>query len=516
MLMKILVAEDEPAIRQGIISLLGNLGLAVEITGAAEDGMEALELMEATKPDVLITDIRMPGMSGIELIRKARKLYPDTEYVILSGYSEFEYAKQAIKYGVQDYILKPPRKEEVGSALEKIYTRLENTKKAGKRQLVYDYLVNGVQTDSGVLEMEGCCYYLILFCIGPFTNRTENLIQVGISGFSSKELQDQLCQGLREGEDCLVFDMKQQNEKLILLSVKRQEINPIQRAVLKLSAYEKKFSMPVHAILSDQMDHIGLLPGTYAKMHRSLARQVLIGKSDVVFLEKESNQEKELGIDESEKCQIASLLEQGDGEGLCSLFGFLCSKWKKKRIPQVSCEFSVKYILMEIYQRNPVLETETAIEELFYRAEEVIGKAMTFDQFEDGIRDLLQEIFGRIMEGKANKKIEDVVELLKQHICQHYNSNLSLEEFAGQFGYNPTYLSNQFTSQQHISPSRLLTNIRLEKGKELLLSTDYLLKDIAEMTGFHDVSYFSRFFKDNVGMSPKQYREAAGRARKAR
>ena len=332
MLMKILVAEDEPAIRQGIISLLGNLGLAVEITGAAEDGMEALELMAATKPDVLITDIRMPGMSGIELIGKAKKLYPDTEYVILSGYSEFEYAKQAIKYGVQDYILKPPRKEEVGSALEKIYTRLENTKKAGKRQQVYDYLVNGVQTDSGVLEMEGCCYYLILFCIGPFTNRTENLIQVGISGFSSKELQDQLCQGLREGEDCLVFDMKQQNEKLILLSVKRQEINPIQRAVLKLSAYEKKCSMPVHAILSDQMDHIGLLPGTYAKMHRSLARQVLIGKSDVVFLEKESNQEKELGIDESEKCQIDSLLEQGDGEGLCSLFGRLCSKWKKKRI----------------------------------------------------------------------------------------------------------------------------------------------------------------------------------------
>ena len=114
MLMKILVAEDEPAIRQGIIALIGNLGLSVEITGAAEDGMEALELMAATRPDVLITDIRMPGMSGLELIGKAKELYPGTEYVILSGYSEFEYAKQAMRYGVQDYILKPPRKEEVG------------------------------------------------------------------------------------------------------------------------------------------------------------------------------------------------------------------------------------------------------------------------------------------------------------------------------------------------------------------------------------------------------------------
>ena len=96
MLMKILVAEDEPAIRQGIIALIGNLGLSVEITGAAEDGMEALELMAATRPDVLITDIRMPGMSGLELIGKAKELYPGTEYVILSGYSEFEYAKQAL------------------------------------------------------------------------------------------------------------------------------------------------------------------------------------------------------------------------------------------------------------------------------------------------------------------------------------------------------------------------------------------------------------------------------------
>ena len=74
MLMKILVAEDEPAIRQGIIALIGNLGLSVEITGAAEDGMEALELMAATRPDVLITDIRMPGMSGLELIGKAKEL----------------------------------------------------------------------------------------------------------------------------------------------------------------------------------------------------------------------------------------------------------------------------------------------------------------------------------------------------------------------------------------------------------------------------------------------------------
>uniref|UniRef100_UPI00359C4BC9 response regulator transcription factor n=1 Tax=Faecalicatena contorta TaxID=39482 RepID=UPI00359C4BC9 len=514
MLMKILVAEDEPAIRQGIIALIENLGLSVEITGAAEDGMEALELMAATRPDVLITDIRMPGMSGLELIGKAKELYPGTEYVILSGYSEFEYAKQAMRYGVQDYILKPPRKEEVGSALEKIYTRMANSKKAGRKQNVYDYVVNGVQKDTAQLETEGCCYYLILFCIGPFTNRTENLIQVGINGFSSKELQEQLCQGLREGEECLVFDMKQQNEKLILLSVKKREISPIQRVVLKLSSYEKKFSMPVHMILSDEMDHTGLLPGTYAKLHRSLARQVLIGKSDVVFLEKESNQESELALDESEKCQIASLLEQGDGDGLCSLFGLLCTKWKKKRIPQISCEFSVKYILMEVYQRNPVLEAEAAVEDLFYQAEEVIGKARTFEQFEEGICGLFQDVFGRIKEGKANKKIEDVVELLKQHIYLHYNSNLSLEKFAGQFGYNPTYLSNQFTSLQRISPSRLLTNIRLEKGKELLLNTDYLLKDIAEMIGFHDVSYFSRFFKDNVGQSPKQFREAAGRERK--
>ena len=82
MLMKILVAEDEPAIRQGIIALIGNLGLSVEITGAAEDGMEALELMAATRPDVLITDIRMPGMSGLELIGKAnlRKIRRNRTY----------------------------------------------------------------------------------------------------------------------------------------------------------------------------------------------------------------------------------------------------------------------------------------------------------------------------------------------------------------------------------------------------------------------------------------------------
>lgn len=506
-MLKVLIAEDEPAIRQGIIALIEGLGLQIEITGIAEDGLEALELMKIEKPDIVITDIKMPGMSGIELIGTAKKLYTDIEYIILSGYSEFEYAKQAMRYGVQDYILKPPRRDEVLGVLEKLCVSLEAVKENARKQKLFQYLVNGSKVEMPELGNAGVHFYLALICAGPFANRNENLMQIADTHWSAVEMEKQLGKGLREKEYCWVFDMKQQNEKLILLAVMQQEISPVQRMILKLTTYENLLCMPIHLILSDEIESTVYLPRIYASLHRSLGKQVLIGKSDVVFLNNESNHENELALDEGEKNKLSALLELGDEKGIEVLFHVFAEKWNKKRIPQVSCEYSVKYLFMEIFQKNPVLESRMEIEELFYQIEEVIGSTRLYCDFEEGIKKLLHQVFLVIKEEQSGKSIEDVVEMLEKHIYLHYNRNLALEEFAAQFGYSPTYLSNQFTSMKKISPSRMLTNIRLEKGKELLLNTEYLLKDIAEMLGYHDVSYFSRFFKDNVGVSPRQYRE---------
>ncbi len=119
-MLKILVADDEEKVCQLIIRLVDWEALEMEVVGTASNGFEALEKIRDVSPDVVITDIRMPGLDGMELIRQARLLNGELAFVIISGYRHFEYARTAIKYGVSDYLLKPIKKEELTATLSRI------------------------------------------------------------------------------------------------------------------------------------------------------------------------------------------------------------------------------------------------------------------------------------------------------------------------------------------------------------------------------------------------------------
>lgn len=128
---KAIIADDEKLICRLIETLIDWESLDMEIVGKAENGLEALRMVEELHPHLLITDIRMPGCDGLELIRQARELSPNIEIVIISGYAHFEYAKTAIAYGVGSYILKPVNQAELNKTLQKIALRLEER---GKRE----------------------------------------------------------------------------------------------------------------------------------------------------------------------------------------------------------------------------------------------------------------------------------------------------------------------------------------------------------------------------------------------
>lgn len=249
------------------------------------------------------------------------------------------------------------------------------------------------------------------------------------------------------------------------------------------------------------------MPAVYGQLRRCLSIQALIGKSHASFLQEEAEDFTRLGIRNEEKTKLGMLLAKDNLAGVGALLRTLCAKWRQKRFPQVSCQFSVKYLITEIYRVYPELQKKYTMEELLYQIDAVIGASLWFEDFEGGIGGLLDQLHGDVRGGKTNKSIEDAVSLLEEYIRLHFSDNISIESFAGQFGYHPVYVPNQFTVRKKVSPNRLLTNLRMEKAKDYLTHSDYLLKDIAEMTGYKDISYFSRTFKENTGCSPKQFRE---------
>ncbi|UZQ85164.1 response regulator [Thermoclostridium stercorarium] len=122
---KVLLVDDERIIREGIASLINWKNCGFELIGAAESGIEALHMIKTYKPEVVITDIKMPALNGLELMAEVKKDYPETIFVVLSGYGEFDYANEAMKYGVRHYLLKPCNENQIMEALSDVHSELE-------------------------------------------------------------------------------------------------------------------------------------------------------------------------------------------------------------------------------------------------------------------------------------------------------------------------------------------------------------------------------------------------------
>ncbi|WP_394924363.1 response regulator [uncultured Robinsoniella sp.] len=508
-MMKVIVVEDEPAILAGIVRMIENLELDMEVRGSYRNGEQALAGMEKDLPDIVVTDIRMPVMNGLELIGEAQKRYEGIEYVVLSGYSEFAYAKEAIRFGVDSYILKPPVQSELQETLKRLTDKIEKR----KQKVLCEELQNAIFNDEyakDVLEkgFEGySCCYLLLVCVGAFSMRAETLIRPLNEIWNSASIREKLKGKAENDWRYFVFDSKALNEKLVFLASKDDSIVPVKHLVNRLSSYEKLLEMPVNIVLSKAFSNTEELGKKYRDIRFCMSNQALIGKSHMTIMGEEVLPEAYIAIGNQEKDRLSSLLEKDDFKGVIQCFQQLCIQWKKNKITQINCEFSMKYFMSEIYRNYPGLQQDYTMEQLLYEVEAIIGGTLSYEGLLSSMVALIKKIGEKARKSMQNKTLEDVVELMYEYIRTQYAQGLAVEEFASKYGYNATYVANQFTAIKKISPNRLVTNLRLNRAKELLQSSDYRLRDIAEMIGYHDVSYFSRIFKDSVGISPRQYRE---------
>ncbi|HHV12035.1 MAG TPA: response regulator [Clostridiales bacterium] len=508
-MVNLMVVEDEPAILLGVVQLIKNLDLPITVVASCTNGAMALKRLEDVSVDLVITDIRMPVMNGLKLIEEAKKQYPDIEFIVLSGYSEFEYARTALRFGVGDYILKPPKQEETYSVLKKLCEKIEEQKKKRDYQII-ESIIFSENYDAGMDIMERFkdkyCY-LLFACAGPYSAWAESLIRPDGAIWDREHIEKQL--GSKLGGHCTyyVFDAKLGNEKLIFLASEEEAIIPVKQLVNQLARYERLLDLPISIVLSERFSDIKEARSVYRKLRLSMGNSVIIGKSHMVMLDDKNTIENYIAIDNNERSNIQKFIEKDDFKSLVQVFNQLCQRWKKEKTSQANCEFSVKYLISEIYRNYNELKKEYSIEELLGRVEEVIGTSVSFEQFNLGIVEIIEDINRKVRGIKSNLKIDDVVELFYELITNNYAQDISIEQFAGQFGYNPTYVANMFTAIKKISPNKLVIQFRMNKAKELLKESDYLLKDIAAMIGYNDVSYFSRIFKEVTGESPKQFRE---------
>ena len=548
-MLKVILADDEKKVIFLLQKLIDWEQMGYKIAGIAHDGLSALRLVAETQPHLLVTDIRMPGCSGIDLIRQARELQPSLHCIIISGYREFEYAQKAIKYGVEDYLLKPLKKDELYSILLRIRDKLGEEKMQETRrqknaenrqeQLLLDLrqaslrdqsfkntdeineqygvklaastdsdTYSDVDSDTGSdtgSDVSGNVFYTIL--VHPDIPDTEN-------GPGSRRILMQHS-----------LDIVRRNIEKIAAGAAAGLIPEGIAAIVSAPAFEvvdvRQCVTKIRKEIEQQRDlfwgirvniSIGSRKQTPAELSSSLKEAVWLcadrvcGGASVRDAESEEisfdshyrmqpsvRKKFQESTEYLDKAYFETTLSNSFGElqHVKPLYGSMAAEWFQEVVR--ACAFG----LAQQEKSDPAFE------------EDMLKRFWDCRNLQDIYELLLKTISGRIgqmQEKKAEQESRPITQA-KKYIQEHFEEPLRLEDISEMVGFNATYFSSLFKKEIGQGFADYLAHVRVERAKSLLMSDDYSVMDVCEMVGYKDLKYFSRLFKKITGISPSDFRK---------
>ena len=463
-MIQILIVDDEKIERNGIKFLLKQLHMEAEIREAV-NGMKALEALEESPADILLTDIKMPFMDGLELAENVMKKYPQTKMVIFSGYGEFEYARKAMKSGVDSYILKPVDPEEFRNTMEKVLQeiegeRLEDERKEKNRNFVREHvllsLLNGAAPQDLAASLGGTDS---LEYVQDFHNMM--LLEFDREFFGRTGLD--FLENLREEmkEPFLYLNMNPQ-QGIILLE---QEIDVEVRKEMAqklLDAIQEKYAEKCYIAVSREFERPVKLAEEMERLELLMENKFYVPE-DRVFSEEQQTEANLSQIDDDALMkQIRQDIKMKDMAGLRRHFEGLCEKYHgKKNFSQMYVKFIFSNLLKDVYEILPKEKSGGLNQDIdrLYRTNDF--QEVT-EIINEGIK-LLEQSFA------INPQMEHrEIETVKQYIYAHYGEELSVDMLADQVFLAPSYLSHIFKKETGQNLSKFIKALRMEKAKEML------------------------------------------------
>lgn len=535
-LFKLLIADDEQIVIEGIRDSIDWGRYGIEIVGTAKNGSEALKLAKDLKPDIIISDIKMPGLNGLELIEELRDFLPNVKVILISAYEEFDYAKQAIRLGVNSYLSKPVKKAEVINEVSKIKSQLEQkqyeeeiTKELQQRfnenlPILREHFLNTLIRGVGVndLETKFQTYHVDLSpCnIGVMVCKMDHFHKIN---FEVDEARVQLLM-LR------IIDIFNETTLPKSKSITFQSYN--QEIVTIFNAFEKdglsvqewiKFAEKIkHRVLAEigsevsigigriypEIKDIGL---SYKEAVKALNYRLVYGDNSVLYIENVEDVETDaynplININELLE-NIQNILYTGKLEEVFDLVDSFRQRLQNaERIPY--------YYIQQLYIQllSIILRTATEIgigTHLIAENNDLYGTLLKIESFSE-LDGWIKGILGNVCEQiniKNKLKTKHSIQKAINYIREHCQEEISLTSVADYVRLNPNYFSRFFKEETGCSFVDYLKKLRIEKAKELLRTSNLKIYEICEALGYQSVQYFSTLFKNMVGVTPQEYRE---------
>lgn len=508
----VLVAEDEQIILEDVIEKLEKTGKRFKVIASAMNGEDALQLVEQLKPDVLVTDIKMPVMDGLELIKKASSVQPGIEVVIISGFNEFSYAQQAIKLGVTDYLLKPLRMEALLETMQSIENKLMHKLRLTERDIIIQD-INGIKT-TGALpsSLKNSSFMLYLLCLGNLYDHTADALDPMQFHqlWNTVEWAGLIDSCFNPGIRWWVVDEKIQNKKFLIAAWEKQADMPEPGTAAKVGAVlaaALNGMMPV-TVCSDET---GLVFQEIWETARNLrkvlkanlvpCRSSVIRPGDIKPPHTGSEYDDLLAMGAIERSIRQNRLDLLNSE-LKSIF----SQWKNAGYSQVQLEKLLIHLVRGILKQLGCLEDGV----LSAAEMEICIIIAVTNDIDMLFNDVLQLLGNYIYpQKKAGDSSEELVLKLEEDIRANLANPINVAYLAEKFNFNPSYIIRVFKKYKGEPPMQYLISLRINEAKRLIGNNQDLdFKSISEVVGYTDPHYFSRVFKNMTGMSPSEYRES--------
>lgn len=514
---RVMIVDDEAIFRMGLAHLHDWNKENIEVVAQAANGLEALEMVSKVKPHVVITDIMMPIMDGIELVKQLRKNYPSIKIIILSSFSEFELVREVFKYGVDDYLLKP--KVTAEELVSLIHNSCEPSTTAVSRDLTVPLLKEPAIILSQWFEQDDelnendKTELSKQMSNSSFTMLVTNItVLQSLTNSSQYELEQYM---LDAGYECfkhisyvtvftkshvaLVLNYNAEDESYLKSAI----VQFVEKVNMKYEALKFINMNQVHSIIKLKDQYILAQQALYKAIYFSnrsviLENEIKLEQFEVMF-EHEAfvNALKWMTFNQAQEC-LKNYFEKVNGTQALD-------EYTLKRFIQ-----HIIYTAMSTLEHLKLPFTEQSSEKLKWFKK--IDLATTINELEDIVNEFLlmiQQQFNDHNEHSEGNLLNQIIE----YIHEHYDQDISLSELAEKFHMNYSYLSWYFKHRTSENLTTYINKIRIEKAKELLKYSDDSISQISAKIGFSEHNYFSKVFKKFSGMTPLEYRSGHSQQR---
>ena len=521
---KVFLVDDEIVVREGIRSNFPWDETDFVLAGEAPDGEIALSMLQDVKPDILITDIRMPFMDGLELCRQVSRSMPWIYIVILSGYDDFAYAREAISLGVKEYLLKPVSGQELRSVLERIALRIQEDKRqqaslnayreqlASSSRFLKEKLLtelyggaNGERILKSARSMQmnllANHYLVMLLHSSPEPDSEEAM-------FSAQSVLERLAEGSGGAAHlCRGFG----GFSLLVLGDTPTDLEERAYGLAQAARYdvERSASVKLLVAIGADVESLADIPASLSDA-RSIMEKLKAGKAENdprrIMGAQDISREPDFTLPDLDAAPIAEQLKSAT---TADVDGILARYVEGLGDAAAQSVMLANYFFVEITlaASRIILDSQGDPKEIIPEAFRKQGTMLSVDEVLPTCRDMLRRAI-LFRDSRESARYGGVIRKAKAFIAEHYaDSNVTLHDVASHVALSNNHFCTVFSQEVGVTFTEYLTATRIARARELLTTTSMRTSDVAYAVGYNDPHYFSYLFKKNTGMSPRDYRK---------